>query len=100
MIVFPNWLSFLRKTEGELSMRAGQRRAELLRVRAVVSISVGDTNNGIEGTLSKLDDIKLCDTLKGRDGIQRDLDRLEGWKCVTLTKPTKAKCKVLQGCSA
>ncbi|RMB95080.1 hypothetical protein DUI87_28451 [Hirundo rustica rustica] len=64
-------------------MRAGQRWAELLRVRAVVSISVGDTDNGIEGTLSKLDDTKLCDMLEGRDGIQRNLGRLESWLTYT-----------------
>lgn len=99
-IIFPKWLSFLWKAEGELSTRVAQRQAELLRVRAVASISAGDRNNGIEGTLSKLDDTKLWDTLEGRDGIQRDLDRLESWECVTLTKSIKAKCKVLQGCSA
>lgn len=96
VIVLLNWLSFLRKAEGELSTRAGQRWVELVRVRAGVSISAGDTNNGTEGTLSKLDDTKL----EGRDGIQRDLVRHERWECVTLTKSIKAKCKVLQGCSA
>lgn len=78
-----------------MTLRAGERCVELVRVRAV-----GDTNNGIEGTLSKLHDTKLCDMLEGRDGIQRDLARLERWECVTLTKSIKAKCKVLQGCSA
>lgn len=57
-------------------------------------------NNRIEAALSKLDGTRLRDTLEGRDEIQQDLDRLENWECVTLTKSIKAKCKVLQRCLA
>ncbi|KAJ7423287.1 hypothetical protein WISP_34398 [Willisornis vidua] len=34
-------------------------------------------------------------TLEGRDGIQRDLDRLERWGCANLMKFSKTKCKDL-----
>jgi len=63
-------------------------------------IFVGNMDSGTECTLSKFaNDTKLCGvvgTLKGRDAIQHDLDRLESWACMNRMKLNKAKCKVLQ----
>ena len=68
-------------------------------MRPVLSnVFVGDTDSGIECTLSKFaDDIKLrgaVNTPEGKDAIQRDLDRIERWACAHLMK-FKAEYKVL-----
>ncbi|GAB0191205.1 mitochondrial enolase superfamily member 1 [Grus japonensis] len=64
---------------------------------ALFNIFVGNTDSGIECTLSKFaSDTKLCGgSTFWRDAIQRDLDRFERWDRANLVKFSKAKCKVL-----
>ena len=60
---------------------------------------VRDTDSGIEWSLSKfVDDRKLSgvvDSVEGRDGIERGLDRLGRWACANVMKFNEAKWKVL-----
>jgi len=57
---------------------------------ALFNILVSKMDSGTECTLSKFaNNINLCgvaDTLKGRDAIQRDLDRTERWACANVMK--------------
>ncbi|PKU44850.1 rna-directed dna polymerase from mobile element jockey- hypothetical protein [Limosa lapponica baueri] len=63
------------------------------------NIFVGDTDSGIECSLSKFaDNTKLCgvvDTLEGRDAMQRDPNRLDRWARANIMKFNKAKYEVL-----
>ena len=63
------------------------------------NISVGDTDSGIQCTLSKFAiDTELCgavDSLEGKDAIQRGLGRVERWARAILMMVSQAKCRVL-----
>ncbi|PKU42979.1 bifunctional udp-n-acetylglucosamine transferase and deubiquitinase alg13 [Limosa lapponica baueri] len=63
------------------------------------NIFLGDTDSGIECTLSRFaDDPKLCgafDTLEGRDASRRTWTGLRGGTSASLMEINKAKCRVL-----
>lgn len=65
----------------------------------VFNSCINDTDSGIECTLTKsADDTKqwdTADTPEGQNAIERDLDRLQQWAQVNLTRFNKSKGKVL-----
>jgi len=101
--IFDGWTTHRVVVSGSVSEwklgRSGAPQESVLGP-VLFNIFVGDMDHGIECTLSKFaGDTKLSgavNMLEGRDAIQRDLDRLERWAHVNLTKFSKAKCKVLQ----
>jgi len=61
------------------------------------NLFIADLDSAVEGTFSKfVGDINFCDvvnTIKRRDGTQRDPDKLQRWVCANLIKINKAMCK-------
>jgi len=70
-----------------------------VREPTLFSMFINDIYSAIECTLSKFaSSVKLSgavDSLKGKDVIQRDFDRLEEKSCVNLMMFHKVKCNVL-----
>ncbi|KAJ7418690.1 rna-directed dna polymerase from mobile element jockey-like [Pitangus sulphuratus] len=63
------------------------------------NIFINDLDAELEGILSKsADDTKLgeaVDSLKGREALQRDLDKSEDWAITSHMKLKKEKCRIL-----
>ena len=61
------------------------------------NLFVADLDSAVECTFSKfVGDTNFCDvvnTVKIRDAIQRDRDKLQRWVCENLIKINKAMCK-------
>jgi len=63
------------------------------------NVFISNVDAGFELTLSKFtDNTKLggaVDSLKGREALQRDLDRLESWAITNRMKFNMSRCRIL-----
>ncbi|KAK4824965.1 LOW QUALITY PROTEIN: hypothetical protein QYF61_021752 [Mycteria americana] len=59
------------------------------------NVFIKDLDAGIECTLSKFANDRAVDSLKSREALQRDLDRLDSWAVTNHMKFNKSKCQIL-----